>query len=159
MLSCADFMSGLSLPIFSVNFVLAQQYNHYCSFYLISVAFVYAAAFGCVSFSFIMIFERYLSIFYPFTFERVMNTRYKHVNMFLAFCATVCLALIFLIIIPYLSESFLFLKPAIPVFLPLAVILIFSMNIRIYFVVRKLRITIKKISPTQLSGCLVIRNF
>ena len=143
-LSCADFMSGLSLPIFSVNFVLAQKYYHYCSFYLISVALVYAAAFGCVSFSFIMVFERYLSIFFPFTYEKVMNTRYKHVNVFLASCITVWLVFIFLIIIPCLSKSFLFLKPAIAVFLPLAVILIFSMNIQIYFFARKMRTTIKK---------------
>ena len=150
-LSCADFMLGLSLPIFSGNFVLAQQYNHYCSIYLISVAFVYATSFGCVSFSFIMVLERYLSIFYPFTYEKVMNTRYKHVNVFLSFCMTVWLVFILLIIIPYLSESFLFLKPAIAVFLPLAIILIFSMNIQIYFFVRKMRTTIKKncARPTQ----------
>ena len=62
-LSCADFMSGLSLSTYSLNFVIAQKHFHYCSFYLISLAFDYAAGFGYVSFSFSMVFVRYVSIF------------------------------------------------------------------------------------------------
>ena len=142
-LSWADFMSGVSLPIWSLNFIFAQQKIQYCILYITSVAFVYATGYGCVSFSLIMVFERYLSIFYPFTYEKVMNTRYKYVNLFLIFCVIVWLMFMSLIVAPYFNTGFEYLKPFIAVFLPLSVAMIFFMNIRIYFHVRKLRTTIK----------------
>ena len=144
-LSYTDFISGLSLLIWFLNFVIVQRHFHCCSFYLISVALGYVVGFGCVCFSFMMTFERYLTIFYPFTYEKVMNTRYEHVNIFAVFCGTVWLIFIFLIIIPYFNESFEGLKPAIVVFLPLSITLIVILNIRIYFHVRKVRTSIKKI--------------
>ena len=142
-LSWADFMSGVSLPIWSLNFIFAQQKVQYCILYITSVALVYATGYGCVSFSFMMVFERYLSIFKPFKYEKVMNTRYKHINLFFIFCVLVWLTLFFLIITPYFNKSFEYLKPCIAAFLPVSIAMIFFMNIRIYFHVRKLRTTIK----------------